>query len=77
MPKLPVLSGKKFVKIACNKYGFETVGQKGSHLKIRKIIPGVGTVTIPVPQDRELAKGTLRDLLRQACIPYDEFVNNL
>ena len=38
MPKLRVLSGKEVVKIL-SKFGFEVISQRGSHVKLRRILP--------------------------------------
>lgn len=48
---------------ALERTGFESVSQRGSHVKLR----GGGRVVI-VPMHRELARGTLASILRQAGI---------
>jgi predicted RNA binding protein YcfA (HicA-like mRNA interferase family) len=53
MPKLPILSGEEVVKILEKSFSFEFVSQRGSHIKLRKIIDGK-TVTIVVPNHKEL-----------------------
>ncbi|HEC76565.1 MAG TPA: addiction module toxin, HicA family, partial [Thermoplasmatales archaeon] len=35
MPKLPIVSGRKIVK-ALQKAGFEIVGRRGSHIRLKK-----------------------------------------
>jgi predicted RNA binding protein YcfA (HicA-like mRNA interferase family) len=62
-PSLPVISGKAVVT-ALGKIGFSQVGQRGSHVKLHD---HSGT-TIIVPLHRELARGTLSAVLRQAGI---------
>ncbi|MGI8823587.1 MAG: type II toxin-antitoxin system HicA family toxin [Acidimicrobiia bacterium] len=47
---------------ALTKAGFAEVSQRGSHIKLRN---GEGR-TVIVPMHRELARGTLRSILRQA-----------
>jgi predicted RNA binding protein YcfA (HicA-like mRNA interferase family) len=51
------------------KAGFERVGQRGSHAKLRH----ADGRTVIVPIHRELARGTLRSVLRQADFSLDEF----
>ena len=60
-PSLPVVSGRAVVR-ALTKAGFAEVSQRGSHIKLRN---GEGR-TVIVPMHRELARGTLRSILRQA-----------
>lgn len=65
---LPVVSGRKAVR-ALEKAGFNQVSQKGSHIKLRN---DVGR-TVIVPLHRQLARGTLSSILRQADLSVDEF----
>lgn len=67
-PALPVVSGAEVVR-ALGKAGFEHVGQRGSHVKVRH----ADGRTVIVPMHRELARGTLRSILRQADFSADEF----
>ena len=57
------------VLAALRKAGFEQVSQRGSHVKLRD--PAGRTVI--VPEHREVARGTLRSILRQAGLTPDEF----
>lgn len=75
MAKLPAISGKQLLS-ALKKAGFEEVRQKGSHVALRKITPGKTYRTI-IPLHRELAKGTLRDILKQSGVTKDELVKLL
>jgi predicted RNA binding protein YcfA (HicA-like mRNA interferase family) len=34
---------------------------------------GTGTVTVPVPDHKELRAGTLRSIIRQSGVPREEF----
>ena len=67
-PSLPVVSGRQTVR-ALEKAGFSQVSQKGSHIKLRD---DSGRAVI-VPLHRELARGTLSSILRQAGLSVDEF----
>jgi predicted RNA binding protein YcfA (HicA-like mRNA interferase family) len=54
---------------ALGRAGFGKVGQKGSHVKLRS----EAGRTVIVPLHRELARGTLASILRQAALSVDEF----
>jgi predicted RNA binding protein YcfA (HicA-like mRNA interferase family) len=71
MPPLPVLSGKEVLAVF-QKAGWEFVRQKGSHMILVK--PGE-IVTLSVPDHKEIARGTLRGLLRTSGMTVDEFLN--
>jgi len=66
--KLPVISGRDLVR-ALRKVGFELDRQKGSHMILFRADP---TTTLSVPDHRELDRGTLRALLRQAAVTPEE-----
>lgn len=72
MPVLRKISGKECVKILCNKFGFQIVRQRGSHVLIKKQTPEgkIGTV---VPQHKEIKIGTLKSILEQAKVSENEF----
>jgi predicted RNA binding protein YcfA (HicA-like mRNA interferase family) len=76
MSRLPKLSGKEIVKILVEKFGFEVVRQKGSHVVLRKFKNGEKIVTI-VPMHREVKTGTLLGILKLARITKEEFMKNL
>ena len=65
---LPLVSGQETIK-ALGRLGFERVSQRGSHVKLRN---SEGRTAI-VPLHSELARGTLRSILRQAGIDPDDF----
>jgi predicted RNA binding protein YcfA (HicA-like mRNA interferase family) len=69
---LSVVSGRKVVK-ALTKAGFEVAGRRGSHIKLKKKVDGKVFVVI-VPDHGELAKGTLKAILRQANITREDFL---
>ena len=71
MAQLPVLSGREVVK-AFEKLGWRVARQSGSHIVMIK----QGEVaTLSVPDHREVAKGTLRSLIRSANLTLGEFLN--
>lgn len=71
-PALPRVSGREVVR-ALEAAGFEHTSTKGSHAKLRH--PD-GRVAI-VPLHRELARGTLGSILRQAGMTSAQFIDLL
>jgi predicted RNA binding protein YcfA (HicA-like mRNA interferase family) len=71
-PRLRNISGQDCLKILCNKFGFQIVRQKGSHVLLKKETEQgkIGTV---VPQHKELKIGTLKSILEQAKVSEEEF----
>jgi len=68
--KLPVVSGREAVR-AFERLGWTVARQSGSHVVLIK----AGEIaTLSVPDHAEVAKGTLRGLIRSAGITVDQFV---
>lgn len=65
MAKLPQISGEKLIK-AFKRDGWIEVSQKGSHVKLVKILKPVGKATIIIPQHKVIKKGTLSRILKDA-----------
>jgi predicted RNA binding protein YcfA (HicA-like mRNA interferase family) len=72
MPKLGVFSGADVCDILRTK-GFELVRQRGSHLIMQRRA-GETTITVPVPNHREIRIGTLQSIIRQSQLPRDLFM---
>jgi predicted RNA binding protein YcfA (HicA-like mRNA interferase family) len=70
MSKLPSLSGRECIK-ALEKAGFTVIRQKGSHISLVREDP---FAQIVVPDHKELDRGTLRAIIRQAGLSVDEFI---
>lgn len=71
--QLPILSGKK-LRQAFEKDGWEFARQRGSHM----ILVKTGSMaTLSVPDHKEVARGTLRSLIRAAGLTVDEFLTLL
>ena len=70
MGMLPVLSGREVVKVFAS-FGWEVARQSGSHIIMTK---EGATTTLSIPDHREVAKGTLRSLIRAANLTVDEFL---
>ena len=69
MPRLPVLSGAETVRnFEC--FGWSVTRQRASHIIMTK--PGE-MATLSVPDHREVARGTLRRLIRDAGLTVAEF----
>jgi predicted RNA binding protein YcfA (HicA-like mRNA interferase family) len=68
---LPRISGREAVA-AFRKLGYEFDRQRGSHIILRHAQPPHRRLT--VPDHREVAKGTLRALIREAGITVEDFV---
>jgi len=70
LSELPRISGREVVA-ALLKIGYAKDRQKGSHIVLRqKAYPHRRIV---VPDHREIAKGTLRKIIRQAGLTVEEF----
>jgi predicted RNA binding protein YcfA (HicA-like mRNA interferase family) len=72
MQKLPNLSGHEVIKILF-KFGFVTIRQKGSHVILEKAT-SFKKIYCVIPLHKELKKGTLTGILRQAQISREEFL---
>lgn len=68
--KLPLLSGRRVAQ-AFARLGWQVARQKGSHIILVK--PG-HIASLSVPDHREVARGTLRGLLRAAEVKSTEFI---
>jgi len=73
MSKLPLVSGKKCIKVL-EKFGFVIYRQRGSHITLVRENPPNQTT---VPLHKELDRGTLKAILRQCNIDLEEFTENL
>ncbi len=74
MSELPLISGREIVK-ALKKIGYEEDRQRGSHIVLRQLKYPHRRVI--VPDHKEVAKGTIRAVIREAGITVDEFKNLL
>ena len=70
MAALPVLSGRDAVR-TFQTLGWEVARQRGTHIILVKAGHGA---TLSVPDHRELARGTLRALIRRAGLTMEEFL---
>lgn len=72
--RLPVVSGAEAVR-AFGKAGYEVDEQHGSHIILRRAESPHRRLSIP--NHKELAKWTLRALIREAGLTVDEFARLL
>lgn len=69
MPSVPIPSGLEVVKIFMS-FGWRVGRQRGSHI----IMTRDGEIaTLSIPDHKEVARDTLRSLLRSANLTVDEF----
>jgi predicted RNA binding protein YcfA (HicA-like mRNA interferase family) len=71
MTKLPVVSGRSLVK-AFEKVGYALDHQTGSHIILRHHALPHRRLTIP--NHKEIAKGTLRHIIKEAGLTLDELL---
>jgi predicted RNA binding protein YcfA (HicA-like mRNA interferase family) len=67
MGKLRVLAGREVCRIL-QQHGFVEVRRRGSHIVMQRRTDA-GSVTVPIPDHRELAIGTLLSIIRQSGVP--------
>ena len=65
MAKLRTLSGQDLLRIFAG-FGFKPVSRRGSHVKLRRVLPGGARQTLTIVLHDEVDKGTLRAIFRQA-----------
>ena len=73
MSHLPVLSGRRVVKVF-ESFGWQVARQRGRHIILIK--PG-HISTLSVPNHREVARGSLRALIRLADLTVEQFARNM
>jgi predicted RNA binding protein YcfA (HicA-like mRNA interferase family) len=74
MGYVPQVSGKEVVR-ALEKLGYDFDVQHGSHMILRHSLPPYRRIT--VPNHKPVAKGTLRQIIKDAGLTMDEFKNLL
>ncbi len=72
MSILPRISGRDAVQ-ALSKLGYEKDRQKGSHIVLRQTTYPHRRIVIP--DHREIAKGTLRSIIREVGLTVKEFTD--
>ncbi|MFZ1898500.1 type II toxin-antitoxin system HicA family toxin [Methanoregula sp.] len=70
--KLPILSGRDVIR-ALGKLGYVVNDQKGSHIHIRHPVRR----PLTVPNHPEIARGTLRIIIKDADLTVEQFLELL
>lgn len=65
MSKLKILSGEDVIKIF-KSFDFFIVGQRGSHIKLKRTLSDGQGQSLTIPNHKELGKGTLKSIFNQA-----------
>lgn len=66
MPKLPQVSGSRLIRLL-ESLGYSKIRQRGSHVTLRNVTP-LGEHCITVPLHKEVAKGTLSDIITRVSL---------
>ena len=74
-PALPVVSGRDIIR-ALEKIGYVAVRQKGSHVRLLDD-SNAEHRPITVPLHKEVDRGLLRSIIRDANMTVDEFMHLL
>ncbi len=75
MGKLKVFSGREVCKLLTEN-GFVQVRQKGSHMIMQRKTAD-STITVPVPDHKEIRIGTLLSIIRQSGLSKSLFENQV
>lgn len=71
MPLVPIMSGVEVVRVF-ESFGWRAVRQRGSHIVM---IKDGEIASLSIPNHREVARGTLRSLIRTANLTLDQFLS--
>ena len=74
MPKLPVVSGQDLVRVL-TRSGFEVHHQKGSHIILKQTRSPFARLS--VPNHKELKRGLLLSLIREAGLTREQLISLL
>ena len=72
MPHLVPLPARRVIR-ALEKLGFQLQRQRGSHASYAH--PDGRMVTVPIHPTRDVARGTLREIIRVAGVSVEEFMD--
>ncbi len=71
---LPAVSAQEVINVL-RTLGYEKDRQRGSHIIMRQVENPYRRITIP--NHKEIAKGTLRAIIREAGLSVDDFIKLL
>ena len=72
MSKLPIVFGKRVITVLM-KIGYYIRDQEGSHIHLRK----PDRLSLTIPNHKEIARGTLRTIIRDAGLTVEKFTSLL
>lgn len=73
MPPLPVLSSQEVIRVF-ESFGWIVIRKRGSHIIMVK---ENHISTLSIPNHKEIARGTLRSLIRSAGLTVSEFIDEI
>ena len=76
MSRLPSVNAKAVIR-ALERAGFDIIRVSGSHYRMRHKLDSKRQTTIPFHASRDLPRGTLRDIIEQAGLTVEEFIDLL
>uniref|UniRef100_UPI004056BD07 type II toxin-antitoxin system HicA family toxin n=1 Tax=Candidatus Electronema sp. TaxID=2698783 RepID=UPI004056BD07 len=71
MGRIRVFSGRELCQLLAE-HGFQEARRRGSHVVMQKEIAG-STITVPVPDHKEIKTGTLLSIIRQSGLARSVF----
>jgi predicted RNA binding protein YcfA (HicA-like mRNA interferase family) len=74
-PKLPVVTPRKLIQ-ALERSGFVVAKQRGSHVFLNRLNDPSKIIAVPF-HNKDLKKGTLKSILRQAGLEIDDLIDML
>lgn len=75
MSKLPAVTSSDLLRVV-KEFGFVPQKQKGSHIHLKRTTDKK-RITIPVHKGRDIPKGTLTAILKDAGISTEDFLKSL
>jgi len=75
MPRLPLISGEEAIK-CFQKIGYQVSRQRGSHIRLHHS-SDASKKPLTIPNHKELGRGLLHKLIRDANISVEEFLKLL
>jgi len=72
VPKLKPLKSERVIKVL-EKLGFEQIRQSGSHIVFKH--PNGQWTTVPIHKGKDIARGTLRKIIKDAGVTVEEFMD--
>ena len=74
--RLPSVTARDVIRVP-QKAGFSIVRTTGSHFRLVHDTEPTRQTTVPVHKGKDIPRGTLRDIIKQAGFTVDEFIDLL